>query len=129
MIGTSRTARRQAAGLASVGGRIRWILQEKGIRKTEFAKALGISANYVYLLTSGRKEAISEPLARLIENVYGYPAQWVLSGEPPAAADALLCSLRSETVNRVRGMDESELQAVAEFIRRLEDGEKGRVQG
>ena len=60
--------------LATVGQRIRWIIQEKQVKQVEFAKSLGISANYVYLLTSGKKGSISKPLAQLIEIVYGYPA-------------------------------------------------------
>ena len=54
--------------------RIRWLLDTCGLKQAEFARSLGISANYVYLLTSGRKETISEPLALLIEHVYGCPA-------------------------------------------------------
>ena len=52
---------------SGLAGRIRQIIRESGVKQVEFAQSLGISANYVYLLTSGRKTAISETLARLIE--------------------------------------------------------------
>ena len=39
----------------SLAARIRKIIRENNLRQVEFARALGISANYVYLLTSGRK--------------------------------------------------------------------------
>ena len=50
---------------SGLAGRIRQIIRESGVKQVEFAQSLGISANYVYLLTSGRKTAISETLARL----------------------------------------------------------------
>ena len=51
---------------SGLAGRIRQIIRESGVKQVEFAQSLGISANYVYLLTSGRKTAISETLAGLI---------------------------------------------------------------
>ena len=48
-----------------IGGRIRWVLKVGKLKQTELARALGVSANYIYLFTSGRKTAISEPLERL----------------------------------------------------------------
>ena len=73
--------------LETLASRIRWIIEERQIKQTDFARALGISVNYVYLLTSGRKTSISETLARLIERTYGYSAQWVLSGKRPELAE------------------------------------------
>ena len=64
-----------------VGTRIKQVIREQHLKQNEFARTLGISANYVYLLTSGRKTSISEPLAKLIESTYGYSAHWLLTGE------------------------------------------------
>ena len=99
--------------------RIRWLLDTCGLKQAEFARSLGISANYVYLLTSGRKETISEPLALLIEHVYGCPAEWVRTGRrpDPPAADA---ALQADTIRRIGRLSDRELQAVADFLCTIE---------
>lgn len=109
----------EPANLAAMALRMRWIIREQQIKQVEFAKTLGISANYVYLLTSGRKKTISEPLARLIENTYGYSAQWVLTGQSPGKGQVALRDLQSETIRKVKRMNVNELQAVAAFIKAL----------
>ena len=103
---------------SGLAGRIRQIIRESGVKQVEFAQSLGISANYVYLLTSGRKTAISETLARLIERVYGYPADWVLQGEEGGGRP--VHGLQAEVLQRVECMSEPELRAVADFIRSME---------
>ena len=103
---------------SGLAGRIRQIIRESGVKQVEFAQSLGISANYVYLLTSGRKTAISETLARLIERVYGYPADWALQGEEGGGRP--VHGLQAEVLQRVERMSEPELRAVADFIRSME---------
>ena len=99
--------------------RIRWLLDTCGLKQAEVARSLGISANYVDLLTSGRKETVSEPLALLIEHVYGCPAEWVRTGRrpDPPAADA---ALQADTIRRIGRLSERELQAVADFLCTIE---------
>ncbi len=106
--------------LATVGQRIRWIIQEKQVKQVEFAKSLGISANYVYLLTSGKKGSISKPLAQLIEIVYGYPAQWLLTGKVAENAKDSPWELLNDTIQRVKQMNVQDLRAVSTFIKSLE---------
>ena len=103
---------------SGLAGRIRQIIRESGVKQVEFAQSLGISANYVYLLTSGRKTAISETLARLIERVSGYPADWVLQGAEGGGRP--VHGLQAEVLQRVERMSEPELRAVADFIRSME---------
>ena len=64
----------------SLGQRIQTILKEQKIKQVEFARTLGISANYVNLIANDKKVTISDTLAKLIEESYGYSAQWVLDG-------------------------------------------------
>lgn len=72
---------------STLGERIKQIILEKNVKQVEFARSLRISANYVYLLTSDRKKAISDTLAKLIDNTYGYSANWVKTGTSPADVD------------------------------------------
>ena len=65
--------------------RLNQIIKEAGISKAEFARRLGITGNYVYILTGhsreGRKPKLSPALAKLIALEFGYDADWVLNGE------------------------------------------------
>ena len=101
--------------------RLKLILSELQIRQTEFAKSLGISANYVYLLTSGKKTGISEPLARLIESTYGYSSQWILTGEGDKMTTKPVANLKATTIDKVKKLSNQDLRATAAFIRSLED--------
>ena len=104
----------------TLGERIRQIITAQNLKQVDFARELGISANYVYLLTSGRKSTVSEPLARLIESTYGYSAHWVLTGLPPEKRRETAGELQEDTIQQVRRMNEQDLRAVAAFIRSLE---------
>lgn len=67
----------------TISDRVSLILSERHLKKAAFARTLGITPNYVYLITSGRVTRISDTLALLIEEKYGYCANWVLTGSGP----------------------------------------------
>ena len=104
---------------STLGERIKWIIREKRLKQSEFAKSLGFSANYVYLLTSGKKKAISEPLALMIEKIYDYPAEWIMTGRLPVESH-VSGSLKDETIRQIKPLNYQELMTVAEFIKSLE---------
>lgn len=60
------------------------IIAEQNISKREFAKRLGISENYLYILTgnsrigTNKNKTISPSLAKLIALEFGYDADWIL---------------------------------------------------
>lgn len=93
----------------TLGERIKTILAECGLKQVDFAAASGVSANYVNQLVNGKKETLSGTLAKLIEELYGYPAQWVLTGEGEKAPGASFsagqkrsCSKRSPKCPRTK---------------------------
>ena len=111
---------------SGIGGRIKQIIQEQHLKQNAFAERLGISANYVHLITSGRKTSISEPLAKLIESTYGYSAKWVLTGEgkrfcsddrQDASSDE---NLKNLAIQKLQRMSYKELRAVMFFIQSVE---------
>ncbi len=59
------------------------IIVEQNISKREFAKRLGISENYLYILTgnsrpgTNRNKTISPALAKLIALEFGYDVDWI----------------------------------------------------
>ncbi len=71
----------------TLADRLNRIIAEQKITKREFARRVGISENYLYILTNnGRKntdqnKTISTTLAKLIAVEFGYSADWILNGE------------------------------------------------
>jgi len=72
---------KKVAKPSGIGKRIQQIIDDKGLLKKDFAISVGVSPNYIYQVTSGWRSSISEPLAKLIETLYGYPSGWVLYGD------------------------------------------------
>lgn len=67
--------------------RLNHIIKEQGITKTEFARRIGVTENYIYILTGNSRSAskakvISPMLAKVIALEFGYDPDWVLNGEP-----------------------------------------------
>ena len=70
----------------TLADRLNQIISEQKITKSEFAERLGISVNYVYILTGNSRKhtkqnkTISPILAKLIATEFGYDADWILNG-------------------------------------------------
>ena len=70
----------------TLADRLNQIITEQRLSKREFAKRIGISENYLYVLTgnsrpnSRKNKTISRSLAKLIAVEFGYDETWILSG-------------------------------------------------
>lgn len=70
----------------TLADRLNKIIIEQNLSKREFAKHVGISENYLYVLTgnsrpdSGKNKTISRALAKLIAVEFGYDENWILNG-------------------------------------------------
>ena len=65
--------------------RLNKIISEQGMTKTEFADSIGVTQNYICILTSeissaARGSNISPSLAKLIGLKYGYDPDWIIYG-------------------------------------------------
>ena len=71
----------------SLANRLNQIIEEQKISKREFSKRVGISENYLYILTSNSRpgtnqnKTISPMLAKLIGMEFGYDPEWILNGD------------------------------------------------
>jgi len=108
----------------TLGERIQTILKERSIKQVEFAKVLGISANYVNLLVNDKKTKISDTLAKLIEETYGYSAEWLLEGVGERFSDTSVSASKSEILKRIQKMTDSEIKATLAFVKTLESVNK-----
>jgi len=71
----------------TLADRLNQIIAEQKLSKREFAKRVGMSENYLYILTgnsrpdSNLNKTISPMLAKLIALEFGYDEKWILTGE------------------------------------------------
>jgi len=69
----------------TLADRLNKIIAEQQLSKREFAKRIGISENYLYVLTGnsrpngGKNKTISRSLAKLIAVEFGYDEKRILS--------------------------------------------------
>ena len=108
----------------TLGERIQIILKERHIKQVEFAKALGISANYVNLLANDKKTSISDTLAKLIEETYGYSAQWLAEGVGEKNVDSSVSASKAEVLKKIKKMSDNEVKATLAFVKTLESVNK-----
>lgn len=106
---------------STIGDRINYILREKNMKQVEFAHTLGVSSNYICLLVNQRKQAISEPLAKLIEEQYGYSAEWLMTGEGESHAMSEASLIKRKLIKQIKYLDDNEARAVFAFINSLND--------
>ena len=100
--------------------RIDTILSETHLTKVDFAHSLGVSANYISLLASGKKTVISKTLAMLIEQLYGYSTEWLLDGSYDNKYNSLQ-NKRNEAIHAIKSLNETELIAVKAFIKTIHE--------
>lgn len=71
----------------TLSDRLNKIIDEQNISKIEFARRIGITKNYIYILTgNSRKDTdqnkvISPMLAKIISMEFGYDENWILNGD------------------------------------------------
>ena len=71
----------------TLADRLNQIIREQGLTIQEFARRIGISDNYVYILTGNSRpgtkqnKTISTTLAKLIAVQFGYDVNWILNGD------------------------------------------------
>lgn len=108
----------------TLGERIKVILCERNIKQVNFAENLGISANYVNQLVNGKKTNISDTLAKLIEETYGYSAQWIMTGNGEKKSSPAISSAKAEFLKKVQKMPDDEIAALLAFANSLESVKK-----
>lgn len=108
----------------SLGERIKTILSERNIKQVDFANTLGVSANYINQIVNGKKINISDTLAKLIEETYGFSAQWVMTGEGEKHSSSSLSAAKIEFMRKVQRMPDDEIAALLAFANSLDSVKK-----
>ena len=100
--------------------RLKTILKERSLKQVDFARSLGISPNYVNQLVNGKKEQLSETLAKLIEETYGFSAHWVMTGEGAPIASSPQSPGKMALLKKIQTMSDHEIIALLAFADSLD---------
>lgn len=71
----------------TIADKLNKIIKEQNISKAEFAKRVGITENYIYILTgksrknTKQNKTISPMLAKIIAMEFGYDENWILNSD------------------------------------------------
>lgn len=111
--------------------RIGQILKENGLKQKDLAKELGVTESYISAIMNRRNTNISQALATLIEEKYGYSSQWVLNGTEPrlkvSGKNRTLSDIHQRAILQVERLNTDQIRAVLAFIRYLEDTDQNRT--
>lgn len=108
-------------GMTSLAERLRMIILEQKVTQLEFARVVGVSANYINLLANGKKRSISAALAMRVQEAYGYSGHWLLTGEGERYYD--FSKAKVETLKKIEGLDDGAVDRVLAFLKALDQEE------
>lgn len=105
--------------------RIKIVLQENKLKQKQLAAELGVTESYVSKLLKVPDIRLSQSLAVLIEEKYGYNADWILNGKEPKLKQVSktkgLSELHQKALAQLEKMNDGQIKAVLAFINSLED--------
>ena len=104
--------------------RLQILLDEQNIKRKDFACTIKVTEGYVSNILNGKRDHISDSLALLIEQKYGYSAQWILTGEGERYALQSrvphLSPTKKRLIAQIEKMSDSEINAIKVFIESLD---------
>lgn len=108
--------------------RIRQILKENNLKQKQFASVIGVTESYISKLLKDPDIRLSQSLAALIEEKYGYNAEWILNGIDPKlkqiSKDKSLSEVHQRAIAQLEKMNDEQVKAVLAFINSLDELEK-----
>lgn len=108
--------------------RIKIILNENCLKQKELAQELGVTESYISAIINGRNSTISQALATLIEEKYGYSSSWILKGVEPklkvSGKNKNLSDLQQRAIFQIEHLSPEQVKAVLAFVKSLDEIEK-----
>ena len=108
--------------------RIKLILEENRLKQKQFASVIGVTESYISKLLKDPDIRLSQSLATLIEEKYGYNSEWVLSGTEPKlkqiSKNRSLSEIHQKALAQLEKMNDEQIKAVLAFINSLDELEK-----
>lgn len=108
--------------------RIKMILQENSLKQKELAHEIGVTESYISKLIKNPNIRLSQSIAALIEQKYGYNPDWILSGIEPKFKQFSKCKslsiLQQKAIAKLEKMNDKQIKAVLIFINSINELEK-----
>lgn len=108
--------------------RIKLILQENNLKQKQLAAEIGVTESYISKLLKNPNIGLSQSLAALIEEKYGYNAGWILDGTEPKLKQVRknknLSEIHQKAISQLEKLNDNQVKAVLAFINSLNKIEK-----
>jgi transcriptional regulator with XRE-family HTH domain len=101
----------------ALSDRMRTVINECGLKQKDFAKSINVTDSYISKLVRD-ESGISNSTAMLIEKLYGYSKDWIITGRGPktiADRGRSLTGLQRKMMVEIEQMNEDELRAMLAF--------------
>lgn len=112
----------------NLNNRIRTILKENGLKQKDLANEIGVTESYISAIVNQRNTNLSQSLATLIEEKYGYNVDWILTGQEPklkqVSKNKTLSPVHQKALTQLEKMTDAQVKAVLAFINSLDEVEK-----
>jgi len=105
----------------ALSDRIRTIINECGLTQKEFAKNINVTDSYISKVLRN-ESGMSNSTALLIEQLYSYSKNWIMTGDEPKTITGRgrnLSILQKKIIMDVEQMKENELKVLLAFIESL----------
>lgn len=107
--------------------RLRLILKENKLKQKQLATDIGVTESYISKLLKEPNIHLSLSRALLIEEKYGYNADWILHGKEPKLKQInknnSLSILHQNVLLKIEKMNDEQIKAVLAFINSLDEVE------
>lgn len=105
--------------------RIRLILNENHLKQKDLSGEIGVTESYISALLNGRNSNMSQALATLIEEKYGYNSAWILYGTEPKlkvlGKNKTLSDIHKKAILQIEKLNPVQIKAVLAFVKALEE--------
>jgi transcriptional regulator with XRE-family HTH domain len=101
------------------------MISELNMSQIDFAKSVGTSNGYINMVIHNRRTSISRPFALLVEEKYGYSADWLLHDEGNKKVHPYKNKkMYKEMKTEINQLSSDERDCLLKFILSLEENEK-----
>lgn len=101
------------------------ILDENHLKQKDLSSEIGVTESYISALLNGRNSKISQALATLIEEKYGYNSSWILKGTEPKlkmlGKNKTLSDIHKKAILQIEKLNSEQIKAVLAFLKALEE--------
>lgn len=100
--------------------RLQLVLKEQKLSQTDLGRALGVNPSAINPYVRGRRTDLPLRLAKQIETLYGYSAEWLMTGEGEKRKADPLLEDKQALIAKIDKMDDCEIFALLAFANAMD---------